>query len=933
MEIKIDKKTNKVFAPLKNKELDALPEEIVRQEFICKLVNDYGYSLKQMDQEVKLTKSVRGTGRASADLVIWKSEEDKKKKKTAFLVVELKADSLKLKVEDCYQGYNYATWSRAKLFAISNGIELQVYKTIEEELPLKLQPVNDIPLAKDITDENKLEKALAKTKEFTGNEFAKLLHKCHNIIRNNDKLSPEGSFDEISKILFIKIMYERNPKQEAIFSLKQFEKLKDAWNLSRGKSEKETSYVQRLFEDVKEEFANDNIFENNEKIKLRDNSFEQIVKELEIYNLTSTSSDVKGIAFEKFLGRTFRGELGQFFTPRVIVDFIVHLLDPKEKELVCDPCAGSGGFLIKCFETVKEQIELEYINLKNEKQQEIFGKDLEYIDDVKLQKQYEQFLIKVNNEEETRIQFLSRKSIFGTDANPRMARVSKMNMIMHGDGHNGIHRNDGLLNVNGIFRNRFDVIITNPPFGTNLKKDSPTVEDSDRYTNQEMIEKYIEEYGETYKEELKQVTDNIGEPIRGLFHTGKTSGATEVLFIERCLDLLKPGGRLGVVLPEGVLNSSNLQSAREYYEGRAKILLLVSLPQDVFVSSGATVKTSLVFLKKFTEQEAKQYNKISEVADKTVNDKYKNEFELLENKIKLKGKEILSIADKKFTREQLKLIKSKIEIEVKEIIRDEFDYEIPISDIQNAGITTTGRKSEDQLPKLVETYKKYSNKKYIDDSIEDSFFQLIRFKNRTNWSVSHLLANTFNYNKDYKLVRIGDFLIRNKTRIEVDDQTVYKRVTIRLYNKGIKLRDTEIGRNIGTKKQFIINKGQFLLSKIDARNGAFGIATDDVDKAIITADFFAYDIDTTKIDPLYLVLITTTLQFQKFAQSASSGTTGRQRIDESKFLNVKIPLPSLVEQENILENYRNIIKKKEALIEQEKNAKEAFIKEIFNENN
>ncbi|MDB4257410.1 type I restriction enzyme HsdR N-terminal domain-containing protein [Arcobacteraceae bacterium] len=178
-------------------------------------MNEYGYSLDQMDEELKLTTSSRGTGRASADLIIWKSEDEKKKKKTAFMVVELKSDSLTLKVEDCYQGYNYATWSRAKLFAISNGKVLQVYKTIEEELPLKLQPVNEIPNAKDILDDKKLDVALSKTKEFT-----KLLHKCHNIIRNNDKLSPEASFDEISKILFIKIMYERNPKQEAIFSLK-----------------------------------------------------------------------------------------------------------------------------------------------------------------------------------------------------------------------------------------------------------------------------------------------------------------------------------------------------------------------------------------------------------------------------------------------------------------------------------------------------------------------------------------------------------------------------------------------------------------------------------------------------------------------------------------------------------------------------------------
>jgi type I restriction enzyme M protein len=702
-----DRKKSRIYSPLRKKYLDAMPEEIVRQEFICKLINDYGYTLEQMDEEVKLTTSQRGTGRASADLVIWKSEEEKKKKKTAFLVVELKADNLKLKVEDCYQGYNYATWSRANLFAISNGSELQVYKTIEDELPLKLQPVNDIPFAKDILDSKKLQDALSKTKEFTGDEFAKLLHKCHNIIRNNDKLSPEASFDEISKILFIKIMYERQPKQEAIFSLKQFEKLKDAWNLSRGRSEKETSYVQRLFEDVKEEFAEDNIFDSHEKIKLREKSFEQIIKELQIYNLTSTSADVKGIAFEKFLGRTFRGELGQFFTPRVIVDFIVNLLDPKENELVCDPCAGSGGFLIKVFETVLKEIENEYILLKKEKQKKIFGQELENIDDKKLQQEYDKFVVKVNKEELARIKHLSHNSIFGTDANPRMARVSKMNMIMHGDGHNGIHHNDGLLNVNGIFRNRFDMIVTNPPFGTNLDKKFPTVEEDDRYTNEKMIKKYIKEYGDIYKEEMKQVTDNIDEPIRGLFTVGKTSGATEVLFVERCLDLLKAGGRMGIVLPEGVLNSSNLQSAREYFESRAKIILIVSLPQDIFISSGATVKTSLVFFKKFTEAEAKEYENISKKTKKEIETKYSNKTTPIEDQLKLRGKKSPSKEEKKELRAKLKVLQEEIANEIREHIKEEFNYAIPISDIEEAGITSTGAKGTNQLPELLELYTKY----------------------------------------------------------------------------------------------------------------------------------------------------------------------------------------------------------------------------------
>lgn len=721
-----------IYSAIRKDYFVAQPEEIVRQEFVCKLINDYGYSLSQMDEEVKLTTSQRGTGRASADIVIWKNEDEMKKKKTAFLVVELKADTLRLKVEDCYQGYNYATWSRAKLFAISNGKELQVYKTVEEELPLKLQPVNDIPHIDTIQNDKKLEESLAKTKEFTGDEFAKLLHKCHNIIRNNDKLSPEASFDEISKILFIKIMYERNPKQEAIFSLKQFERLKEAWNMSRGKSESESSYMQRLFEDVKAEFLTDNIFDKNEKIKLRERSFEQIVKELEIYNLTSTSADVKGIAFERFLGRTFRGELGQFFTPRVIVDFIVDLLEPKENELICDPCAGSGGFLIKTFESIKQTMDKYYIELKKSKQKEIFGQKLENIDDEELQKQYEEFVSIVNAEQEEKIRKLSHESIFGTDANPRMARVSKMNMIMHGDGHNGIHHNDGLLNVNGIFHNRFDVIVTNPPFGTNLDKKYPLVEEDSKYTNPIIIDNYVKKYAkelyirsghtdkyiekehfdiakEQYLQEMSQVTSNIDAPIRNLFKVGRDlgSGATEVLFVERCLDLLQPGGRMGIVLPEGVLNSSNLSNVREYFESRAKILLIVSMPQDIFISSGATVKTSLVFLKKFTQEEAKEYETIKKEVTKDIKAKYARDIDLIKEILKLRGKEALSATDKKIKNAELKELETKRDNEIKEIIKQKFDYEIPISDIKKAGITTTGAETDNELHELLKIYTEY----------------------------------------------------------------------------------------------------------------------------------------------------------------------------------------------------------------------------------
>lgn len=711
----IERKDGKIYVPLKDTWLIETPEETVRQNFICQLVNAYGYSLDQMEQEKNLTEySDRGTGQASADIIVWKSKEDRLKKKNAFLIVECKAEHIKLTEKDYFQGSNYARWSGASILVVTNGKEIKVFEILKEELPFSKRPVSDIPHANIINDVEKLKAELLQTTTFKRDEFAKLLLKCHNIIRNNDKLSPEAAFDEISKILFMKIRYERSPKQDEIFSLAQFERQKEAYELIRGKSD-ESSYIQKLFEDTKNEFKNDDLFEDNEKIKIREKSFEDIVKELQIYNLSNTSDDVKGIAFEQFLGKTFRGELGQFFTPRVIVDFMVELLDPKEGELVCDPTSGSGGFLIKAFEHIRTKISNDIEGKKEKIQKEYFGENLEKIDDEKISKIVEEKLAELDKELQlsldkskviTRIDKLSKSCIFGTDANPRMARVSKMNMIMHGDGHGGVHRNDGLLNINGIFENRFDVIVTNPPFGSRVDKELK-IEESDKYKDEMKKAKYLEMYGDDYLNALGQVENNIGKSLIDLYETGKFSGLTEVLFMERCLRLLKDGGRMGIVLPEGVLNSSNLQKVRDFFEARARILLIASLPQEIFISSGATVKTSLLFLKKFTKEEKETYEAIKTKAEIEVNARYANELQKLNSVLGLRGKTSLSKEEKKELQNQKKELEDKISIEIKELIKQEFDYEIPIADINKAGISSTGGKDDNQLPELLEVYTKY----------------------------------------------------------------------------------------------------------------------------------------------------------------------------------------------------------------------------------
>lgn len=710
MEVQI--KDNKIFAPLKSQWLVLKPEEEVRQRYICRLVDSYGYTLGQMAQEIKVTNSQRGQGAARADIVIWRSEEDKQKNKNALIVVECKSENVTIREADYYQGYNYASWAGADFFVTTNLKETRIFKVVKGEIPKKLEEIADIPDADTATNEKKIKELLKQTKSFTREEFSKLLFKCHNIIRNNDKLSPEAAFDEISKILFIKIRYERDNTGTQIFSLEEFQKARKSYNDFKSKDAPE--FYQFLFEKTKEDFAKDQLFEPNEIIKIRENSFEQIVKEMQVYNLSTTSDDVKGIAFEQFLGRTFRGELGQFFTPRTIVDFMVSVLDPQEGEYVCDPCCGSGGFLIRAFEYVRENIEKEMEERKAEIKKTYFTEGYDELSeeqrndiDTKVTNAFNKLNYELDiNNPLGRLRSLSFDCIYGTDANPRMARTAKMNMIMHGDGHGGVHHHDGLLNVNGIWENHFDVILTNPPFGSRVEKDLK-ISEADKFTDAKKIEAYVKRYGQQYIEAQKQVSDNIGKPVLSLFETGKMSGLTEVLFIERCLNLLKPGGRMGIVLPEGVLNNPNLQKIRDFVESKAKILLIVSIPQDVFMASGATVKPSLLFFKKFTKEESEQYTSIVATATAEINAKYRSQLQIIDTELAKRGKMALTKEQKKELSKQRKMLSEQISIEKQTLIKERFDYQIPIAEVQKAGISTTGAAIENELIPLEKEFTPY----------------------------------------------------------------------------------------------------------------------------------------------------------------------------------------------------------------------------------
>ncbi len=596
-----------LWIPLRSewRDVSAKPEEIVRQTYIRHLVENLGYSLDQMDQERRIQSGHRSP---RADIVIWETPAKKAldPSPSPVLVVECKSEAVDINIKDFYQGESYTRSAGCEFFIAHNTRFTAIFKLVPG-LPGEFVQISDIPKASDWGDAKRIEEIKNKLRAFNRKEFQDLLFKCHSILRDVHKMDPGRAFDTISKILFVKMYIERSGLH-GTFTVEYLD------GREKFRLPTDSAVHDGLFDQTKAYYKADDLFTAGDRLDISEATFRRIVKELQTFDLSKTGDDIKGLAFERFLGTTFRGELGQFFTPRPVVDFMVSMLDPKESELICDPAAGSGGFLIRAFEHVRSQIgaaiqadkdkaraDIEALGLDPDEEERrvddafaTLNKELLPSDDQ-------------NNPVNTRVGRLAWNCIFGTDAEPRAARTAKMNMIMHGDGHGGIHYHDGLVDINGIFPGRFDIIVTNPPFGSNVGEDQK-VGGSDEtrvYDDQAYKNRCMTRYGAAWEESHKRMlaASTAKTKILDLFEIGKgkSNRATEIVFVERCLNLLKPGGRIGIVLPDGNLNNPSLTWLRRWCEGKAKILALVSLPEETFRSADATVKASLVFLKRFTE--------------------------------------------------------------------------------------------------------------------------------------------------------------------------------------------------------------------------------------------------------------------------------------------------------------------------------------------
>ena len=542
------------------------PEEIVRAEMYYDLVNIYKYDPEAIGVEITVKD---GSGSKYVDLVVY----DKKitlpdGRRQVFMILECKKlDTSDQEFQEAIlQASSYANKERAKYAVATNGVRMEVAKAVDvrDYENLLVDQVASIPIDYGEPLKWKFKKGdkqndlVKKSKS----DLISVFKKCNQILWDSGQLNPLEAFDEMSKIIYAKIRDEQATTRGKFYKFQS----------TNNESAKETfERICKLYESGREK--SEDVFKD--PIKVSPLKLVSVVREIQEVNLNRSEIDSKGLAFEVFMKDFFKGNAGQFFTPREVVEFIVEFIDHtkysdgnpngiNKDTLILDPACGSSGFLLGAFKRFREKAAESLFDLQ----------------DAEDRVEHSKYII-----------HFAHGNLFGIELNRSLARVSKMNMIVHGDGKTNIAPHDALADLEDIRQNTknmnfnqnyFDVVLSNPPFGGSVSTSE---------------KRYLKNY-------------ELGKNPK----TGKVRNTqkTEILFIERIWQFLKLGGKAGIILPDGILTNSSLQYVRDYILDKFKLLAVVSLPQTAFSHYGAGVKTSIIFVEKWKDDKEKELELKSE---------------------------------------------------------------------------------------------------------------------------------------------------------------------------------------------------------------------------------------------------------------------------------------------------------------------------------
>lgn len=540
------------------------PEEYVRQQIEKSIVKEYIYpkNLCMVEYTIKI-----GSSRKRADIVIFESEE-RQKQEDIKIIVECKQEKISPnnKKEGLEQLKTYmASCINCEFGLWTNGKDRFVFRKITKAEKVAFDEIIDIPkLGQSLAEAEKPD--IKDLREATGDNLKFTFRRCHDYIAGNQGLQKPEAFWELLKLIFCKIFDEHFERIEFYVTSEERKSLNGQLKLKKR--------IDSIFEQVLQVPEYQGIFKSNEKIELEPRVMAFIVAQLQNYSLLESPIDVKGAAYEEIVGANLRGDRGEFFTPRNICELTVKMINPKIHEKILDPACGTGGFLIIAMNHVLTQIK------------------------ESVKKRWRDPLNPTDNERMMLFEEIKRyteNNIFGFDLNPNLVKATKMNMVMNNDGSGTIFQANSLehphkwrnelitkLKINsGIDIAKFDVVITNPPFGTKIPIDDPAI---------------LEQFEIAYIWE-KQDDGTFVKSDRL-----QKSVPPEILFIERCLQLLKEDGRMAIVLPDAILGAPGLQYVRFWLLQNTQVLSSIDLDKDTFQPKNGT-QTSVLFLRKKTDEE------------------------------------------------------------------------------------------------------------------------------------------------------------------------------------------------------------------------------------------------------------------------------------------------------------------------------------------
>lgn len=518
---------------LTGKEVQAKPEEVEAvQVFLRRLVEDYGYSKDQIQAhpQHRVRANPSGSGQDyPVDIAVFRTPE--KRAEDLLILVECKK---KTRNDGIHQLQIYLNMSAAPLGVWFNGDEhVYLRKILQPDGTTNFQEMPNIPRnGQRIEDIGQFRRSELRKPSNLKAVFRDIRN---HLAGNTTGITRDESLaQEIINLLFCKIYDELNTPPNEIVSFRT------------GVDEPVEDVRQRaidLFAKVKTEYSD--VFSADDAINLDAPSIVYVIGELQNYCITESDRDAVGEAFEVFIGPALRGGEGQFFTPRNVVKMVLDLVDPSPGEMIIDPACGSGGFLITALEHIWKKIDLEA--------------DLKGWNDV---------------QRDRRKRDIASRCFRGIDKDAFLAKVTKAYMAIMGDGRGGIFCDNSLLPPGdwdagtraAIGLGTFDVVVTNPPFGAKIK-----IRGGSLLAQYDLAHKWIHDKAtDTYSRDSSIYTDR----------------PPQMLFLERCLQLLKPGGRLGVVLPESLLGNPSYKHVIDYLLTRTTINAVVTLPEALFKTSG-----------------------------------------------------------------------------------------------------------------------------------------------------------------------------------------------------------------------------------------------------------------------------------------------------------------------------------------------------------